>query len=190
LLPSDVFGSALPTAPSASLLPLPANMSLPANLKTVVPLPKIYKPEPRTAEAPGFKQVDGETIPRRNAKCKDALKVRPHDTIHTAHDILKYASSKFGNANAVGSRKLIKTHHEVKKIKKVVDGKETTVEKTWQYAELGPYSYQSYIEFERLCLQIGAGLRKLGLVAGDKLHLFAQTHPHWLASAHGTLLLA
>jgi len=37
-----------------------------------------------------------------------------------AHDILKYAASKFGNANALGSRKLIKTHTEVKKVKKVV----------------------------------------------------------------------
>jgi long-chain acyl-CoA synthetase len=163
-------------------------MSLPANLKTVVPLPKIYKHEPRTAEAPGFKKVDGETIPRRNAKCNDALKVRPHDSIHTAHDILKYAASKFGNAHALGSRKLIKTHTEVKTIKKVVDGKDTTVEKSWQYAELGPYSYKSFVEFEQLCLQLGAGLRKLGLVAGDKVHLFAQTHPHWLASAHGTLI--
>jgi long-chain acyl-CoA synthetase len=157
------------------------------NLKTISPLPRPYRTDITTAEVPGHPKVEGETIPRRNAKCKDALKTSPDPSIKTAHDIIGYSANKFGNAVAVGSRKLIKTHNETKKIKKVIDGKEELVDKTWQYSELGPYNYMSFTEFERLCLQLGRGLRKLGLEPGDRLHLFAQTHPHWLASAHGML---
>jgi long-chain acyl-CoA synthetase len=160
-------------------------MTLPTNLKTISPLPRPYRTEPTTAEVPGFPKVQGETIPRRNVKSKDALKTQPAPEISTAHDVISYSANKFGNAAAVGSRKLIKMHTETKKIKKLVDGKETTVDKSWQYFELSQYSYLTFVEFERLALQIGRGLRKLGLEPGDKLHLFAQTHPHWLASAHG-----
>jgi long-chain acyl-CoA synthetase len=70
---------------------------------------------------------------------------------------------------------MIKLHHEVKKIKKIVDGKEEEVEKKWSYFELSEYSYSSFTEVEQKALQVGAGLRKLGLVEGDKLHMFAAT---------------
>lgn len=60
-------------------------------------------------------------------------------------------------------------------IKKVVDGKEQAVPKKWTYYELSEYTYLSFVEFEKLALQIGAGLRKLGMQKGDKLQLFAST---------------
>jgi long-chain acyl-CoA synthetase len=150
-------------------------MALPANLKTLFPLPKQYKTNVSSAEAPGFEKVEGETIPRRNVKTKDALATTPNEQIHTVHDVILYASKKYGNANCAGSRKLVKIHTEIKKVKKIVDGQETMVDKKWEYQELSGYSYMSFIEFERLALQIGAGLRKLGLEPGDKLHLFAST---------------
>jgi long-chain acyl-CoA synthetase len=150
-------------------------MTLPANLKTFFPLPKIYKTGPVTAEVAGVQPVPGETIPRRNIKYKDALVARPTEEVATIHDILKYAAAKYGNAKALGARKVIKTHQEVKKIKKVVDGKEVEVDKKWTFLELSGYEYLSFVELEKKTLQIGAGLRKLGLVAGDKLHMFAAT---------------
>jgi long-chain acyl-CoA synthetase len=57
----------------------------------------------------------------------------------------------------------------------VVDGKEVQVDKKWTYLELSGYEYLSFVELEKKTLQIGAGLRKLGLEAGDKLHMFAAT---------------
>lgn len=128
-----------------------------------------------TVEAPGYTRVEGETIPRRNAKTKDKLVTQPHPDIHTMYDILKYSSQKFGNAKAIGSRKLIKTHNEVKKVKKTVDGKETEVDKKWTFFELSGYTYKTFTEFEQLCLQLGAGLRKLGMETHDRVHLFAGT---------------
>lgn len=34
-------------------------------------------------------------------------------------------------------------------------------------------------------LELGSGLRKLGLTKGDRVHLFAATSSHWLAMSHG-----
>ena len=151
-------------------------MTIPKDLKTAVPLPKIYTPGLLTVEAPGFSKVEGETIPRRNIKTADALVTSPDPSaIKTMPDILKYASAKYGNAKALGSRKLVKTHNEVKKIKKMVDGKETEVEKKWTYFELSGYTYKTFAEFEKMVLELGAGLRKLGMNKGDKVHMFAAT---------------
>jgi long-chain acyl-CoA synthetase len=151
-------------------------MTVPQDLHTAVPLPKIYTPGLCTVEASGFSPVAGETIPRRNAKTASALVTSPDPSvIKTMPDILKYASAKYGNAKALGSRKLIKTHNEVKKIKKMVDGKETEVEKKWTFFELGPYEYKSFAEVEQIVLELGSGLRKLGMKAGEKVHMFAAT---------------
>ena len=150
-------------------------MAIPKDLKTFSPQPRNYKSGLMTVEAPGFERVKGETIPRRNAKCPEALKTVPKEGLTTLHEILKYSSATYGNAKALGSRKLIKTHNEVKKVKKVVDGQETLVDKKWTYFELSGYTYLSFVEFERLVIQLGQGLRKLGLKTGDKLHMFAAT---------------
>ncbi|KAF1813307.1 long-chain-fatty-acid-CoA ligase-like protein [Eremomyces bilateralis CBS 781.70] len=157
------------------------------NLKTMAPLPRSYKTGPVTVEVPGAEPIDGETLPRRHIRAKDGLKTCPTDDVSTMYELLKYASSKFGNAKAAGTRKLIKEHKEIKKVKKIVDGEETEVEKTWSFFEVSPYSYVSFVEFETIALQMGAGLRKLGLEAGDKLEFFAATSSHWLMTAHGAL---
>lgn len=158
---------------------------MPENFKTMVPQPRPYKKGPFTVEAPGYEKVKGETIPRRNYRTKDALKMRPHDDVATVFDILKYASAKFGNAKALGARKLIQEHTDTKKIKKLVDGKEELVDKKWTFFEYGPYEYMSFVEFERTAIQIGAGFRAIGLKSPDRVHIFASTSPQWLATAHG-----
>ena len=137
--------------------------------------PKMTKKPPFSVEAPGYEKVKGETIPRRNPVAKDKLITRPSDEIATVFDNLKRAAEKFGNANALGTRKLIKTHTENKKVKKIVDGRETEVDKKWTYFEMSGYTYMSFIEYEKLALSCGCGLRSLGLVKDDKLHLYGAT---------------
>jgi len=61
------------------------------------------------------------------------------------------------------------------------------VDKQWTYYELSPYEYMSFSEFEAMALSIGRGFRALGMKAEDRVHLFAATHPYWLAVAHGAL---
>ena len=144
--------------------------------------PRQFKPSPRmmatgpfTVEASGYKAVKGETIPRRHPVAKDKLITTPSDDVRTIFDILKHSADKFGNAKALGTRKLLKMHHETKKVKKMVDGKQQEVDKKWSYYEMSGYSYISFSEYEKLVLQVGCGLRKIGLSKGDRLHLFAAT---------------
>lgn len=162
---------------------------------------------PFTVEAPGYEPVKGETIPRRHPDSKDKLVTTPSEDVTTIFDILKRSADRFGNAKALGSRKLVKTHHETKKVKKMVDGKTEEVNKDWSFFELSGYSYISFSEYERLALQMGAGLRKLGMIKGDRLQLFSGTRQgllfssctsnfianyalhsaHWLAMSHGAV---
>lgn len=152
-----------------------------------MPQPRNYKKPPFTVETPGVKAKDGETVPRRNIRTKDALESTPEPDIKTLYDIVKRASEKYGNAKALGKRKLIKLHEENKKVKKVVDGKEQEVDKKWTYYELSEYNYLSFSEYEKLVLNVGSAFRALGLEPRkDRVHIFAATHPHWLAIAHGS----
>ena len=158
---------------------------MPRDLKKLMPQARSEVHHPVTVEAPGVQKVDGETIPRRNAKAKDGLHLTPNDDIKTLYDVLRYSSAKFGNAKAVGSRKIVQMHEETKKIKKMIDGKQQEVDKKWQYFELSPYEFKSFVEFEQLCLQVGAAMKHLGFAAQDRIHLFGATSMQWLSSAHG-----
>lgn len=60
-------------------------------------------------------------------------------------------------------------------VKKNVDGQMQDVEKKWTYFELSGYEYMSFIEYERLVLQVGSGLVKLGLNKSNVVHIFATT---------------
>lgn len=143
--------------------------------KAQVLYPRVSQSGPFTVEASGYEPVEGETIPRRHPKSKDKLILTPSDDVTTVFDVLKRGADKFGNAKAVGTRRLIKTHYENKKVKKTIDGVTTEVDKKWTYYELSGYTYLSFVEYEKIALEIGAGLRKLGLVKDDRLHLFAGT---------------
>lgn len=145
-----------------------------AYVNGVMPLKQVHKP-PFTIEAPGYTPVDGETIPRRHPKAKDGLLMKPSDDVNTVFDIIRHSARKYPKEPAVGSRKLIHLHKENKKIQKVVDGEVQEVDKEWQYFELSPYTFLTYKELETLVLQVGSGLKKLGLNKGDKLHLFGTT---------------
>ncbi len=154
-------------------------------LKKAIIQPKIYKKAPFSKEVPGVQAAPGETVPRRNTDLLENLVKIPSPDIQTTYDVVRTSAAKYGNAKAVGTRKLIKTHKETKKIKKVVDGVETEVDKVWTYFELSAYTYRSFIEYEKDVLAIGAGLRNLGLVKYDRVHIFAATSAHWLGMSHG-----
>ncbi|ODM17738.1 hypothetical protein SI65_06526 [Aspergillus cristatus] len=147
--------------------------------------PKMAKKPPFTVEVPGAEPIQGETKPRRHLRSKDGLILRPAEDVGTTYDVFRRSARLFGNAKAVGSRKLIKTHIENKKVKKVIDGVEKEVDKKWTYFEMSEYSYKSFVEYEQLALQLGAGLRKLGLEKDSKIHLYGATSANWLAMSHG-----
>lgn len=155
------------------------------SLKNLTVQPRILKKPPFSVEAPGYPPVEGETIPRRHPDAANGLINRPSEDCATVFDFVKRSASKYGNAKAIGSRKLIKTHQEIKKIKKMVDGEEREIDKKWTYFELSGYNYMSFHDYEQLVLQLGAGYRKLGLEKDDRIHIYAATSAHWLAVSHG-----
>lgn len=163
--------------------------TMPRDLKKLMPQARAEITSPVTADAPGVQKVDGETIPKRNAKTPDSLRLTPSDDIKTLYDVLRFSSAKYGNAKAVGTRKTVQVHEETKKIKKMVDGKEQEVDKKWQYFELSPYDWKSFVEFETLCLNAGSGMKHLGFGPDDRIHLFGATSAQWLGSAHGELVV-
>ncbi|KAF2119428.1 hypothetical protein BDV96DRAFT_610450 [Lophiotrema nucula] len=144
--------------------------------------PRTVKRGPYTVEADGAPQVAGETIPRRHPSAKHKLLEEPEPGVATVYDILKRSARKFGKANALGSRKVLDTHVETKKIK---NGQGETVEKKWTYYELSDYSYISFLELESRALRAGAAMRKLGLEKNDRIEIYAATSAFWFAVAHG-----
>jgi long-chain acyl-CoA synthetase len=137
--------------------------------------PQMALKPPFSVPVPGVEHRDGETVPRRHVLAKDGLITRPAPDVRTTYDIMRRGAAVFGNAKAVGTRRLLHTHVENKKVKKFVDGHEQEVEKKWTYFELSPYSYKSFVEYEQLALQIGAGLRKLGVEKNGRIHLYGAT---------------
>ncbi|KAJ5229453.1 hypothetical protein N7489_010161 [Penicillium chrysogenum] len=146
--------------------------------------PRMVKKGPFSVEAPGYERVPGETIPRRHPKAKDGL-ITTLEGVSTTYENMRRSAQVFGNSKAVGSRRLIKTHVENKKVKKIVDGAEQEVDKKWTYFEMSGYTYKTFLEYEKLCLELGSGLRKLGLEKGGRIHLYGATSAHWLAMSHG-----
>ena len=146
--------------------------------------PKATARTPYTVEVPGVQPVEGETIPRRHPLAKDGLITTPSPDITTAYELMRVTVAKYGNAKAMGSRRLVRTHQETKKVKKMVDGVEKEVDKNWTFFELSPYEYITYNEFEKLVHNLGSGLRKLGMDKGDRLHVYAATSLHWFAAFH------
>lgn len=138
-------------------------------------LPRMAKRPPFSIESPGCEPVPGETIPRRHPSAKDGLILKPAEDVATTYDVFRRSARVFGNAKAVGTRKLIKTHVENKKVKKVIDGEEQEVDKKWTYFEMSGYTYKSFVEYEKFVLELGAGFRKVGLDKTKKIHLYGAT---------------
>ncbi|KAH7389212.1 long-chain-fatty-acid-CoA ligase-like protein [Cadophora sp. MPI-SDFR-AT-0126] len=149
--------------------------------------PRMSKKPPFTVPVAGAPSVAGETAPRRNARAPAQLISKPDDKISTLYDIVEQSATRYGHQEALGSRKIIRMHHETKKVKKLVDGKLQEVDKKWSYFELGRYEYMSFKEYHKLVLEIGSGFRSLGLASPDRIHMFASTSAHWLATAHGAI---
>ncbi|KAK0709449.1 hypothetical protein B0T26DRAFT_651965 [Lasiosphaeria miniovina] len=157
---------------------------MPSFVDGPLPLRMVQKP-PFTVEASGYDPVPGETIPRRHPSAKDALWTRPTPDINTTFDLLKKSASTYGNEPAVGTRRLLRTHRETKKvISKGLDGETIETDKEWTFFELSDYEYMTYTDYYIMALQVGAGLRKLGLSPKDKVHIFAATSAQWLNMSH------
>jgi long-chain acyl-CoA synthetase len=131
--------------------------------------PKLYTVEvTHPAETP-----KGETTVRRNLLSRYALTETPHPAIRTIHDLVQINALRWGDNPCFGTRKVIKVHSE--KEPAANRGSESVPEKTRLFWELGPFEYRSYKQVAREGLEVGSGLRKLGLKKGDTIAICAET---------------
>jgi long-chain acyl-CoA synthetase len=144
-------------------------------LKKAIIQPGMFHSPPFSVEVSGVDPVEGETIPRRNAKYKKALLSEPKPGIATLYNVLQYARDTFGTAPALGSRALIKEHKETKTTTVRVGDEEQMVDKTWTYYEIEEYAWTNYQEYFNIAMNIGQGLRKMGLKPKDRVHIYAAT---------------
>lgn len=149
-------------------------MALPTQYEGVLPLYMVQKP-PFMVQDASAPDIEGESKPYRHVKAKNGFITSPSPDITTIYDLFTSTAKKHGNKAAIGSRSLIRTHVETKKVPKVVDGVKTEVEKQWAYFELSPFKFVTYQDYGARALDVGAGLRKLGLAPSDKVHIFAST---------------
>ncbi|KAK3324186.1 hypothetical protein B0T19DRAFT_486403 [Cercophora scortea] len=152
---------------------------------TKIPQPRQAYRGPYSVEVPGQTPIEGETTIRRHPATVSELRSKPDPNVSTVYELVKVSCAKYGNAKCMGSRKLVRTHQETKKVKKMVDGEEREVDKVWTFFELSSYEYMTFTEYEQLTLHLGAGLRKLGLQKEDRVHIFAATSQNWLSLSHG-----
>ena len=118
----------------------------------------------------------GETTIRRNASSPHALTETPHPSIRTIYDLVQFNARRWGDLPCFGTRKVIQVHTEAQSLvtmkQEVQAVPPETVRTFW---ELGPYEYRSYNEVAREGLNVGAGLRYLGLAKGDRVNIYADT---------------
>ncbi|CCT73918.1 fumonisin cluster-fatty acyl-CoA Synthase [Fusarium fujikuroi IMI 58289] len=137
----------------------------------------MFHTAPYTIESPGYLKVAGESLPRRHPRAKHGLLERPTDGVRTVFDIVRNSAKLYPHHKTVGTRRLIKMHREIK----IIEDKK----KEWVYYELGPYNYLNYSQYEQLTIEIGSGLRKLGLSSSSKVYLFGTTSANWISMSHG-----
>ncbi|KAK7206652.1 long-chain-fatty-acid-CoA ligase 1 [Myxozyma melibiosi] len=145
--------------------------------------PPISRSSPPYTFAIGPAEKPGETPIRRSVKASPAgepLITRPAPDVATNWDLVQFVAKRYNDKPCLGSRKVIKIHEETKIIKKVVDGKEQSIPKKWNYFELSPYSYISYAELEQNVRVYGSGLKSLDV---SLLEVYGSTSADWLTIA-------
>ena len=131
-------------------------------------------PKSCTVEVGTPAQTSGETTVRRNSSWAHALTDTPHPSIHTIFDLVQFNARRWGEGSCFGTRKVINVQTET--IGATINGKEGLASKgEILFWELGPYEYRSYNEVALEGLDLGGGLRRMGLSSGDRVHIYAET---------------
>src|SRR5271170_165307 len=118
----------------------------------------------------------GETTVRRSALSPHALTETPHPSIHSIFDLVQFNGRRWGDSPCFGTRNVIKVHTEKMPMATRTTKTEVLVpQRPRMFWELGHYEFRSYKEVVCEGLNLGAGLRRLGLVKGDKVSIYADT---------------
>jgi long-chain acyl-CoA synthetase len=115
----------------------------------------------------------GETPVRRSILSPLVLTETPDPAIRTIYDLVQFSARRWADKPCFGTRKVIKIHTEKQIVSNAANA--ASEPKVYMFWELGPYEYRSYKEVAQEGLDVGSGLRKLGLERGDKIAIYAET---------------
>jgi long-chain acyl-CoA synthetase len=116
-----------------------------------------------------------EGAPRRSVLSPKEIQTRPEPGVTTLYDILSRGARLNPNKKIIGARKVVRIVEEEKEVVKNVAGVQTKEIKKWKFFELSGYEWMTFKEVSEMAHLQGAGLKALGLTAGDKVTLFAST---------------
>eukprot|EP01101_Sappina_pedata_P005469 TRINITY_DN2514_c1_g1_i1.p2 TRINITY_DN2514_c1_g1~~TRINITY_DN2514_c1_g1_i1.p2 ORF type:complete len:705 (+),score=362.34 TRINITY_DN2514_c1_g1_i1:25-2139(+) len=141
-----------------------------AVLSTLIKVPKKgIKPVPsqQSKVVDGATPATGEGLPRQH------IIPFPEEKYinETVFSFFKKATAKYAKKNCLGARPFVAKIKE----EKVING----VTKTWEFLQLGAYEWFTYEQVYNRVLNLGAGLRKLGLKQGDFFGVYEDTRMEW-----------
>lgn len=87
-------------------------------MKTWHPQLRSYTDSLQNDKVPGTATVEGGTLPGRHVEALTELRTVPEVSVNITHELLLRSMRKFRGAPAIGSRPLLKTDGESKKVKK------------------------------------------------------------------------
>ncbi|WFD28405.1 long-chain-fatty-acid--CoA ligase [Malassezia nana] len=135
-------------------------------------------------------EAEGELGPiRRSVLASDHLVEQPAEGVDTMGKVLDYSRQKYGTRKLIGTRDLIREHHDKKLVKKMVDGEEVEETKTWTYYELSDYHYYTLNEFVDMVNLFANGLDSIGLNHNSRFNIFASTAIEWQVVAQACFRL-
>jgi long-chain acyl-CoA synthetase len=112
----------------------------------------------------------GHGIPRRSWRSLEMVEsLAPN--ISTLYELFNESVKKYRELPCFGQRKVRRVIEEEKE----VNGEK----KKWQYFELTPYNWYTYREVQSRVIDVGAGLRELGLEPHSNLAIFLDTCLEW-----------
>ncbi|KAJ3017646.1 UNVERIFIED_CONTAM: long-chain fatty acid-CoA ligase [Siphonaria sp. JEL0065] len=120
----------------------------------------------------------------RNSTSVDALTTRPLPSVSTLLDLFDHGAKAFPQKKMLGQRSIVNVVEEEKIVtKRLPSGEEVSEKKVWKFFELSAYHWLTWQEADALATAYASGYRALGLSAGDKLTIYAETSSHWLLAA-------
>jgi hypothetical protein len=97
-----------------------------------------------------------------------------HIQVDTVIKAFEYAVKRYGSRPSLGTRKILDVKDEVQ-----ANGK------LFQKLALGEYEWLTYEQVHQLVRAFSAGLGTLGVTAGDRVTIYAETRAEWMVACLG-----
>lgn len=120
------------------------------------------------------KEGDGVGFTRDKGKSEIYTEMIVQAKVDTVTKAFDYAVRKHGDRTCLGTRQVLGEEDEVQQNGKI-----------FKKLSLGDYEWMTFKMVHASSVSFGAGLRKLGVLPGDRIAIFAETRAEWMISCLG-----